>query len=589
VKLASAESRHTRASAETEGKRLIGSNHGALAASIGALLMLHAPASGARETADTILFGGTIHTLRDDSPSTVEALAIGRGAVLAAGTHAEIEALCDDSTERIDLRGATAVPGLVDAHAHLFNLAQILATADLRGTASAEECVSIALAKAEELPPDAWVMGRGWDQNDWADTAYPDRSLLDAAFGDRPVCLRRVDGHASWLNGAALRLAGFDRDTPDPEGGEIVRDPATGEPSGVVIDSADDLLRSKIPEASKEELERRLKHALDAVAAAGLTGVHEMGVTRAQLRLLQRAETEGWLPIRVVAYLGGVTELDLYEGQPVRPGPAALLRVDGVKLYADGALGSRGAALFEDYTDRPGHRGLLQSSEEELALAAARAFSRDFTVVIHAIGDRGNHVALNAIERGYRLARRERAGLRPLGELRPRVEHVQVLHPDDVPRFRALGAIPSMQPTHCTSDMPWAPERLGPERIRGAYAWRTLRDAGNILPLGSDFPVEEVSPLFGLHAALARRTPEGHPPGGWSPEERLTPIEALLGFTAWPAEAIGVREWGRLAPGFRADVTVLDRDPIGAANGILEARVLLTMVEGKIRYRDESF
>ncbi len=544
----------------------------------------------ARPTPETVITGGTIYTLAADRPSPVEAVAISGGAIVAVGTDEEILELSGPTTRHIDLHDSFAVPGLVDAHAHLFSLGPLLDQANLLGTTSAEQCVAIARAKEKELPDGAWLRGRGWDQNDWPQAAYPHRRLLDEAFGKRPVYLRRVDGHASWVNSAALRRAGFSADSPDPPGGQLLRDPRTGELTGILIDAADDSLRKFIPPPTETERLRQLRRAVEEAAAAGLTGVHEMGVSLENLSALRQAEREGWLPLRVVAYLGGGEVLSDWEDGPLRPDAAALVRLEGVKLYADGALGSRGAALLNDYADRPGHRGLLQASERELADHIAAGLARGFGIAIHAIGDRGNRIALNAIESGYEEARRKTPSLPPLPEMRVRIEHAQILHPADIPRFHRLGVFPSMQPTHCTSDMPWAPQRLGAERLRGAYAWRTLLDEGNLIPMGSDFPVEAVSPLLGLYAARTRQTPAGEPSEGWSPEQRLTSLESLLGFTAWAAHACGMQEeWGRLLPGYRADLTILDRDPLaGEAADLLVAQVLGTVVDGKVRFRQEG-
>jgi predicted amidohydrolase YtcJ len=546
-------------------------------------------AGDAETAADVVLVDGTIYTLQDDGPSAVEAIAIRDGAVVAAGSRAEIEAWIRPQTERIDLDGAFAVPGLVDAHAHLFNLGRLRMQADLVGTRSAEECIDIARSAAAALPEGAWLQGRGWDQNDWPVQAYPTKEMLDAAFGDRPVVLRRVDGHASWVNSAALRIVGYTSGEDAPPGGEILVDPDTGEPTGILVDAADDSLRARMPSESAEELDRILEVAQDAAARAGLTGIHDMGLTMATYAAIRRAQARDALRLRIVGYLSGRQTLEAFGDGARQPDPSALVRVAGVKLYADGALGSRGAALLQDYSDRPGHRGLLVSTPEDLTADVEQAFERGFTVAIHAIGDRGNRVALDAIEQGYARALARRPGLPPLRELRARIEHAQVLDPSDIPRFAALGVIPSMQPTHCTSDMPWAPQRLGPDRLAGAYAWRTLLDQGNLLPLGSDFPVESESPLLGLYAARTRQTPAGTPAGGWAPEQRLTALESLLGFTAWAAKACGVETWGRLTPGSRADVTVLDVDPLGQdPRALLDAKVRLTMVEGSVRYRSKA-
>jgi predicted amidohydrolase YtcJ len=335
-------------------------------------------------------------------------------------------------------------------------------------------------------------------------------------------------------------------------------------------------------------MDRILELAVAAAAEAGLTGMHDMGLTKSAYEAVWRADGQDRLGLRVVAYLGGIEELENFDG-PHRPGPEARVRIEGVKLYADGALGSRGAALLGDYSDRAGHRGLLMVDPEELTHQVHQCLLRDFPVAIHAIGDRGNRVALDAIEQGYERAKQERPELPALSELRARVEHAQIVHPDDIPRFAHLGVIPSVQPTHCTSDMPWAPERLGEERLVGAYAWRTFLDDGNLLPLGSDFPVESESPLLGLYAARTRRGLDGLPEDGWSPEQRLTALEALLGFTVWPAAACGAEGWGRLAVGYRADVTALDLDPLGPSErSLLKAQVLFTMVDGTVVFRRDS-
>lgn len=446
-------------------------------------------APGASLAADTILHNGTIYTLEGDAASPVSALAIEDGVVVAVGGDAEVLARAAANTEILDLQGAWVTPGLTDAHAHLFNLGSSITRVDLRGTTSAEECVQRARAMESGLAPGEWLRGRGWDQNDWEVADYPDRTLLDEAFGERPVYLRRIDGHAVWVNSAALARAGIDATTVDPEGGEIMRD-EEGAPTGILIDTAATLVAKILAKPSAEEIEEIYRRGIAEVHGLGITGLHEMGSTLDQIAVLEAAQREGWLDLRLVCYIGGEKELAAYEGSAVRGDPAAHLWIDGVKLYADGALGSRGAALLEDYSDRPGHRGLLIQSPEDLQEYARRCMERDLTAVVHAIGDRGTRVTLDALIGAWRELETDR----PLSDLRPRIEHAQVVHPDDFARFAEHGIIPSMQPTHCTSDMPWAPERLGPDRLAGAYAWRTMLDLGLPLPLGSDFPVEKTSP-----------------------------------------------------------------------------------------------
>jgi predicted amidohydrolase YtcJ len=534
--------------------------------------------------ADLLLYGGTIYTLENDEPSPVEALALRGSEVVAAGDLSKVEGLIGPDARRIDLKGAVALPGLVDAHAHLANLGLSLSRAQLRGTASAAECVQRAREIEPTLSPGQWLLGRGWDQNDWADTRFPGRHLLDAAFGDRPVSLTRVDGHAVWVNRAALRAAGIDRDTPNPAGGEIMRDPGTGEATGVLVDDAVDLVRDIQPELSREQWEHTLLRAMREAVSQGLSCVHEMGTTQEQLAALHELERRAELPLRVVVYLGGEEALDAYEGGPRGLGDHALLRIEGVKLYADGALGSRGAALLEDYSDRKGHRGLLVNSPELLRRASARAFARGLGVAIHAIGDRGNRLALDALELAAADARADRPELPELSGLHARVEHAQILTPTDIPRFARLGVIASMQPTHCTSDMPWAPSRLGDERIAGAYAWRSLRNTGCILPLGSDFPVEEAAPKLGIFAAQTRRAVGSATSTAWSLGEALTPLESVLGFTLWPSQVLGIERRGRLVAGYVADVSVFDADPFGEPDRFVDSQVWLTIVEGRVSF-----
>jgi len=533
--------------------------------------------------ADLIFVNGTIHTLVDEKPSTVEALAVDAGAVIAAGPRSAIEEYRTPETRVVDLDGATVVPGLVDAHAHLQNLGAMLSNVDLRGARSAAECIERARARHEELPDGAWLIGRAWDQNDWDVQDYPTAAMLDAAFGDRPVYLERVDGHASWVSSATLELAGVTRDTEDPEGGEILRDPATGEAIGILIDKADDLVLDVIPEATGPVIEQRYRRAVQACVELGITGVHDMGVDLRELEVLRRGEREGWLDLRMIVYLSGDATLQAYEGSRAGLDPSSRVRVEGVKLYADGALGSRGAALIEDYSDRPGHRGLLLDDPDVLQEHIERVFTRRLGLAVHAIGDRANRVVLDRIVAGHAAVAARDADLPSLDALNARIEHAQIVHPDDLARFAEHGILPSMQPTHCTSDMPWAPERLGKDRLAGAYAWRSFRDLGLILPFGSDFPVEKTSPWLGLYAAVTRQQPDGTPPGGWSPEQRMTPLEALLGFTVWASASIDVPEWGTLGVGSRADLIVVDRDPLANdPQGLLETTVTMTVVDGEV-------
>ena len=478
---------------------------------------------------------------------------------MAVGTAEELlSSFRADTT--IDLGGAALLPGLIDAHAHVESLGALLQMLNLAGTSSVEEIQEMIRRAVADLPPGTWIRGRGWDQNRWSRQRFPHRSELDSVSDSHPVLLVRIDGHAAWVNTAVLELAGIGPSTPDPEGGIIVRD-AAGEPTGILIDNALGLLDPVIPRPSLNERERFLEAALQECVRLGLTAVHDMGVDLEGVQIYKKLAGEGRLPLRVYVALEapGPTwehyrehgpEVDLYGG---------MLTVRAVKLYADGALGSRGAALVEPYADDPGNRGLTLTSHQELARISRDALQTGFQVCTHAIGDRANAIVLDVYEEA--LNNNSNKNL----DLRFRVEHAQVLSPADIPRFAALGVLPSMQPTHCTSDMYWAEERLGPERVRNAYAWRSLIDAGSVIPGGSDFPVESPDPLLGLYAAITRQDLQGWPDGGWHPEQRMSREEALKSFTLWGAlAAFQEAEKGIIAPGYLADFSVLSVNPMEA-------------------------
>jgi predicted amidohydrolase YtcJ len=528
---------------------------------------------------DWILVGAALHA--DGAyPSEVTALGVRGGRLAFVGDDAGARAWLGGRGPEVRGGGAHVYPGLVDAHAHLQGLGKSLEEVALEGAGSAAEAAVRAASAAAELPQGAWVTGRGWDQNDWPGAPWPSAAVLDAAVGGRPAYLTRKDGHAAWVSGAAIALAGITRDSGDPEGGKILRD-AQGRPSGVLVDNAMDLVGKLRPAESEATLARRYAKARDACARAGLTGMHDMGVSAATLAALRRLDEAGELGLRVYALLDDIPELwsaEFARGpQTARPG--GRLTVRAVKLYADGALGSRGAALLEDYSDEPGNRGLLLLSLAALEERVRQAADAGYQVCVHAIGDRGNRVVLDAFEKV--LGARHGGGL--VHALRPRVEHCQVLHPDDIARFARLGVIASLQPTHCTSDMGWAEQRLGRERCRGAYAWRALAGRGVPLAFGSDFPVESPDPRRGLHAAVTRQDAAGAPPGGWFPEQRLSLAEALRAFTTGAAlAAFGEAELGCLARGQLADLTIFDRDlGAGPPAGILAAQVWATVTGGR--------
>jgi hypothetical protein len=537
----------------------------------------------AQSPADYVLHNATIHTVNDDAPQA-EALAVRDGRLLMVGSRDDVLGAYPDA-RRIDAGGRTVVPGLIDAHAHLMGLGTSLVQADLVGTASTADVVDTLAAFAADLPDAAWLRGRGWDQNDWPDTDFPTRQDLDAAFPDRPVYLERIDGHAAWVNTAAIEATvGLDslRGMDDPEGGTIRRD-ADGDPTGVFIDAASSIVASEMPPLGEAQRNRALAAALEVTARNGLTGVHDAGIDAATFDRYRRFIDEGRFPLRVYAMIGGRGALfdRMCEDGPLRSYQGRL-SIRSVKYYVDGALGSRGAALLAPYSDAPGNRGLLLKEPEQFRRDVFDAFRCGLQVNTHAIGDRANRIVLDTYE----------AAMDSLGASvgRHRIEHAQILHPDDVDRFAELGVVASVQPTHATSDMPWADERLGEERLETSYAWKTLKESGAALAFGSDFPVEDVNPLEGIHAAVTRQDASGAPEGGWHPEERVSRATALRGFTLGAARAAHQEdELGSLEAGKRADFVVLSRDIMQVpAPQILETDVVATYLGGRPIYaRDD--
>lgn len=517
--------------------------------------------------------GAQFHTQDADRPRA-EALLVRDGWIERVYRRPPVDT--PTGARRVDLGGGWAVPGLADAHLHLRALGQSRRVVDLRGLGSARQVLARVRRAALRLPTPTPLVGVGWDQNLWKAKRFPDRAALDPALDERVVVLHRVDGHAAWVSTAALRLAGIapDRATDDPEGGHVVRD-ATGRATGVLIDRAIDLVTARLAAAGDDEIEADLRAGAARCARLGLTSVHDMGVQTAGLRALRALDARGLLPLRVFVWLSG-DDPGAWEALATEPDLASRVQVRGIKLFVDGALGSRGAALLTPYADAPAERGLLLTPTASLRAQVARVGTLGRQAALHAIGDRGNRLALEAIE--------------ALGEAgrsaRHRVEHVQVVAPEDLPRFGRGGVVASMQPIHAVSDMAWAPARLGEDRLAGAYAPASLLRAGATLALGSDAPIESADPLRGIAAAVTRTSPDGQPPGGWRPLERLTAAQALHGFTLGAAFAAGQEQvLGRLRVGYRADFTVLDVDLTAPGADLWHAGVLRTVVDGKTVWR----
>ncbi len=496
--------------------------------------------------------------------------------------HTSAESLTTSTAqEKIDGKGASMLPGLIDAHGHLSSYGRSLSSVNLTASASESEALARLVEFAAAHKTEPWLLGRGWNQVLWEKRSFPTRESLDrlaTQLSDRrPIALNRIDGHAVWVNSVALRLAGIDTDgiTPDPAGGKIIRD-ARGRATGLLIDNAMDLVMAEIPPITDETMATYQLTAMQKLASFGLTSIQDAGISAQELRALQTLRRNNRMPIRVYAMLDMLDpdNLDYLHLGPLMD-PAHRLVVRSVKIVADGALGSRGAALFADYADQPGYRGLLLLTEERLLADLSRAMIAGYQVNIHAIGDRANALVLDYMAVAINQTESRK--------LRHRIEHAQILRREDIPRFARDGILASMQPIHATSDKNMVADRLGEARLPGNYAWKTLVTSGAMLAGGSDFPVESPNPFFGLHAAVTRQSQDNQPVGGWMPEEKLSRHEALSLFTEGAAYAAHQEHrLGRLLPGYEADFILVRDDYFKVpAEDIWKNRVLATYVAGK--------
>jgi predicted amidohydrolase YtcJ len=523
-----------------------------------------------------LLTNGRVYTL--DARNTVaDTLVVRNGRVAFVGRRGDVNPAPGEET--LDLAGRAVLPGLVDAHGHLMHLARARLSLDVRGVASEEAAARRVAEHAGRRPRGEWISGRNWDQNLWPGGRFPSKTSLDRAAPDHPVALVRIDGHATWANSAALQAAGIERATGDPEGGRIVRDTA-GDPTGLLIDTAQRLLQVAEPRPTDAQFDRAVRECIGDCLAVGLTGIHEMGAELYALASYRRLLERGEFPLRNYVAVAGrsrSTWAHYRERGPETLGGGRLV-IGALKLLADGALGSRGAALHDAYCDDPGNTGLVLLPGDEIERLTLEALDRGFQVCVHAIGDRASTLVLDAFERA--LARR------PRPDARLRVEHAQILRERDVPRFARLGVLPSMQATHCTSDMAWAAERLGPARLGGAYAWRSLLATGVVIAGGSDFPVESPNPFHGIHAAVTRQ-PRGDGGVAWQPEQRMTREEAVRSFTTWNAYASHQdARLGSLEVGKDADLVVLSDDVFTCeAARLADIRPALTLIGGEVVHR----
>ena len=525
------------------------------------------------QEADLIVTNARIYTA-DAAMPTARALAVKDGRFLAVG--ADVSEHRGPRTRVIDAHGAAVTPGFIDSHAHMGSLGRTLRILNLRGATTVGEMLAKVREAAARTPKGNWIVGRGWDQSLLPGRRFPTADELSSAAPDHPVCLTRVDGHAAWVNRKALELARVTAATPDPDGGKIHRDPA-GRPTGILIDRAQSLVARLIPEPTPEQVREDLARAAARCARLGITTVHDAGVDRVELEAYRELIEAGRLPIRIYAMIGGAGGLwREYLKRGIELGDR--LTVRSIKLMADGALGSRGAALFEPYSDDPGNSGLMILSKDEIVRVARQAVVHGFQVNTHAIGDRANRIVLEAYG----------AVLGGANDRRFRIEHAQVVAPEDFELLRRYSVIPSMQATHATSDMRWAEDRLGPERVRGAYAWRRFLELGLPIANGSDFPVEDPNPLWGFYAAITRQDHSGKPEGGWMPEHRMTREEALKSWTLDGAYAeFEENRKGSITPGKLADFVVWSNDIMKIPpKQILETKAVMTVVGGEIVYEE---
>ncbi len=534
--------------------------------------------------ADLVFKNGNIYTVNDARPKA-EAVAVKSDRIIFVGSNRDVQKYVDKNTRVIDLKGRTMVPGMTDAHHHLSGVGFREMTLNLEGITSLGDFLAKVKERVDQKRPGEWVTGRGWIETFWTPPVFPTRWDLDKIAPNNPVFLDRADGHGAVANSAALKLAGIDRNTPGPFGGEISKDKQSGEPNGMLLDAAQDLVQRHIPGTTVEDAERAIVLGVKRDIELGWTQVQDPGGSYADVDLDSKLYSEGKIKLRIYKALSapGMEAQRLFHDGPIIGANANHLTVRTLKLYADGSLGSRSAALLQPYSDKPDTSGFLTIKEEDLQPLLREALRKGVQIETHAIGDRGNRFILDEYEKAMNAVPKAEWKIK---EPRWRVEHSQIVNPADIPRFAKLGVIPSMQPSHAIGDLHFAPSRLGISRLAGAYAWQSFIKSGSIVPGGSDAPVERGEPMIEFYAAVARKDIKGFSGEGWHPEEAVTREQALKMFTAWPAYAAFEETLrGSIEVGKLADFTVLSADIMKIPEmEILKTHCVMTVIGGEIVY-----
>jgi predicted amidohydrolase YtcJ len=528
---------------------------------------------------DRIFTNGHIITMNENMPEA-EAFAVDKGFIIAVGTNAEIRKAYP-LAEEVDFNGKDVMPGIIESHGHMLNLGRIKMRIDLQGFNDQREIVLKLKERAAATTPGEWIDGWGWDDGAWKQQMTAIRHELSAVSPDNPVWFAGLHGYNGWANAKALEIAAITKDTPDPEGGKIYKDPETGEPTGILANAAQGMVTRLMPPLTAEQREKAFEMAGEELLKNGLTSVHDARITRNDLDALRSLKAKQKLKVRYYVMLDCTDEelIDPYLQNGPEIDPDNWLTVRSIKVFQDGSLGTRSALMLEPYSDAPEVLGVTTTPQEEIERLTTRSLQAGMQVVTHAIGDRSNRITLDA----YEAAMRSVPGAK---DHRLRIEHAQVVAIEDIPRFKELDIVTSMQPAHATSDMPWAEDRVGPDRIKGAYAWRSFFDAGVRVPLNSDFPGETLNPFYGMYAAETRQTPDGKPEGGWYPEQCLSREEVLYAYTVESAYA-GFEEHtkGQIAPGMLADFIVISDNVLTIpSKALLSLEVEKTYIGGKLVY-----